>query len=498
MSTSKSALILYPNQLYALEHLPKVGTVILVEEPLYFGFDQEYPLRLHKQKLILHRASMRRYTEEVLWPAGYEVDYVELDVFMSTGDVLDRTKKFGHVYIFEPTDEILAKRLLKVRRERDDLPTLEFLPTPNFYLKDNDVRQYFNERHQHLFADFYQWQRERFNILIGDDYKPLGGKWSLKSEKAQKLPEGQDPPGFTVFGSNKHVADAVVYINEHFPDNPGSTDFIWPTNHTEAKEWLNDFIENRLPHYGTYEAAIGSKAPWLYHSALAGSLNVGLLSPQEVVEAALKRHERAPINIEDLESFICKVLGWREFTRGLYLVKEAQLRASNTTHNQRRLTNAWYEGTTGLPPFDDMVKKLWTHAYVHNTERSIIAGNLMMLCEIHPEDMYRWHSELFIDAYDWVLTPEIYALTNFAGDMPWVAQSRLSSSHTLLQVSNYERGQWADTWDGLFWRFVEKHKTLLNKQPHMRVMVQRLGRLDPDRKRIIGYRAEDFLNNFTR
>lgn len=498
MSTNKSALILYPNQLYALEHLPKVSTVILVEEPLYFGFDQEYPLKLHKQKLILHRASMRRYTEEVLWAADYEVDYVELDVFMSSGDVLERAKKFDYVYIFEPTDEILAKRLLKARRERNDLPTLEFLPTPNFYLKDNDVRQYFNDRHKHLFDDFYQWQRERFNILIGKDYKPLGGKWSFDSEKSQKLPKGQEAPGFTVFGSNKHVSDAVSYVNEHFPDNPGSTDFIWPTNHAEAKEWLNDFVENRLPHFGTYESAIDSKALWLYHSALPASLNIGLLSPQEVVDAALKRHSRKPVDIKNLERFVCKVLGWREFTRGIYLIKEPELRAANATHNQRRITNAWYEGSTGLPPFDDMLKKLWAHAYVHPAERSMIAGNLMMLCEIHPEDIYRWHGELLIDAYDWVLTPEIYALTNFASDTPGANWPRISSSNAILQVSDYERGQWSDTWDGLFWRFVEKHKTLLNKQPHMRVMVQRLERLDPDRKRIIGYRAEDFLNNFTR
>ena len=176
----KTALILYPNQLFPFEVLPKVDTVVLVEEPLYFGRDQKNLRQLHKQKIILHRASMRRYVEEVLFPNKFDVDYVELDVFMSSGDVLDRVKKFDKVYVFDPVYEELTTRLLAARRERGDGLELEFLQSPNFYLTDQEVRQYFDDKHALPFADFYQWQRERFNILIDENYKPVGGKWMFE------------------------------------------------------------------------------------------------------------------------------------------------------------------------------------------------------------------------------------------------------------------------------------------------------------------------------
>lgn len=493
----KSVLLLYPHQLYPLGDLPKVDSILFIEEPLYFGMDQEFPRRMHKQKLILHRASMRRYAEEVLWPAGFKVDYVDLDVFMKSGDVLDRVSKAEQLFIIDPTDDILTKRLLQGRRERTNLPNLTFLPSPNFYLKEHEVRQYFGERHKNTFEEFYQWQRERFNILIGGDYKPVGGKWMIEPQH-KKLPPDITLPSFSVFGDNKFVTDAVAWVNEHFPDNPGGSDFMWPTNHAEAAIWLADFVENRIDEFGTYEEALDSHSPWLFHSLLQGSLNSGLLKPQEVIDAALKRHESRPVPLHSLESFIRLVLGWREYIRGLYLNQQVSMRSQNVFKHHRQLTSAWYNGTTGLPPLDDMIKKLNNHAYAHSAERFMIAANLMTLCEIQPEQMYRWFGELFIDSYDWTVVPNIYEVSRLvATSITTMHGAYIGPSNDILDASNYARGEWSDVWDGLFWRFIEKNHTLLTKNPRMRVMVQRLNRLDADRKRIIYYRAEDFLNQHT-
>lgn len=492
----KSVLLLYPHQLYPVHDLPKVDTVVIVEDPLYFGMDLEHPLRLHKQKLILHRASMRRYVEEVLWPAEYKTEYVDLDVFMKSGDVLGRIGKADQLYVIDPTDDVLTKRLLQARRERTDLPNLTFLSSPNFYLKEQEIRQYFDERHKHAFADFYQWQRERFNVLIGEDYKPVGGKWSFETEHHRKLAADAVLPSFGVFGDNKYVVEAVAWADEHFPDNPGSSEFIWPTNHAEARAWLDDFLENRIDDFAIYQNTIDERSPWLYHSLLASSLNIGLLKPQEIVEAALKRHAKTPVPLESLETFIRQILGWREFTRGQYLRNSTDLRTQNVFNHHRKLTSAWYNGTTGLPPLDDMIKKLGQHAYAHQNELRVIAGNLMLLCEIQPDQTYRWVNELCLDAYDWTTVPNVYGMNLFAsGTLDGIPP--LSPSNEILEISNYERGVWSDIWDGLFWRFVEKHQTTLAKNPRMRVLVQRLNRLEADHKRIISYRAEDFLTQHT-
>lgn len=490
----KSALILYPHQLFPVGDLPQVDTIILVEDPLLFGVDQEHRLRLHKQKIILMRASMRRYAEEMLWPTGVKVDYVELDVFLQTTDLLDKVRKFDRTFMFDPTNEILALRLLQARREMGEgAPSVEFLPSPNFYLKEQEARQYFAERHKHPFGEFYQWQRERFNILI-EDFKPVGGAWML--EPKQQRPADQ-LPSFAVFGDNKWVQEATQYVTSHFPDNPGQADCIWPSSHGEASHWLKDFVEHRLDNYGQHAEAFDSKAPWLYHSALSSSLNLGLLSPRQVVEAALIRHKNRPVPLESLELFIRQVLGYREFTRAISLVGGSSLRDANPLKASRRLTPAWYNGTTGLPVFDDLVAKLKLHGYAHNSERLLVAGTIMTLCEITPKDIHQWFTEFFVDAQDWALVPHIYALGQFADNSTLEGGPFICTSKVLMDKSDYTRGEWANVWDGLYWRFIEKHKSLLHKNAHTRSAVQRLDRLDADQRRILSYRAEDFLNKFT-
>lgn len=490
----KSSLILYPHQLFALEHLPQVDSVLLVEEPLLFGMDPEHRQRLHKQKLILMRASMQRYAEEVLWPAGFKVDYIGLDVFMQTKDLLDKVRKFDRTFMFDPGNEIITSRLLETRREMgEDAPALEFLASPNFYLKEHEVRQYFAERHTHPFDEFYQWQRERFNILI-QDYKPVGGAWMLNAKPTR--PEGQ-LPSFAAFGDNKWVVEAAEFVEKHFGDNPGSPDCIWPTNHAEASNWLQDFVSHRLDSYSQHAEAFDSASPWLYHSALSTSLNNGLLSPQQVIAAAVSRHATNPVPLESLELFIRQVLGHREFTRGIALIGGKALRDANPLKANRRLTLDWYNGTTGLPVFDDLLKKVLARGYAHNSERLLIAGTLMTLCEITPKDIHQWFTELFVDAQDWALLPHIYALGQFADATTLQGGPFVCRSDTLIELSDYERGEWANVWDGLYWRFIEKHRVAFQKNTKMRKAVHDLDKLDEDQKRIMHYRAEDFLNKFT-
>lgn len=492
----KSALLLYPHQLYRLEDLPKVDLVIMVEDPLYFGFDQQFPLRLHKQKLILHRASMRRYVEEVLWPADIKVEYIDFNVFNTSGDVLDRLGKVSQLFVVDPTDDILTKRLLQARRERTDLPNITFLASPNFYLKEQEVRTYFAEHKTPDFNHFYQWQRERFNVLIDENYKPQGGKWSYDTHTHKRLPADIQLPSFAAFGDSKHVQEAIKWVEQHFPDNPGGTDFFWPTSHEEARSWLADFVEHRLDSFAEYQHTIDSHAPWLFHSLLAGSLNVGLLTPKEIVSAALARHAKRPVQLASLEAFIRQILGWREYTRGMYLHRSATMRTQNVFNHHRKLTSAWYAGATGIPPLDDLIRKFQHHSYAHGAEQRLIAANLMLLCEISPDQMYKWFMELSSDAHDWTLVPHIYGLSMFQAQAQ-NAQLGIAPSKALLQVSNYERDVWSDIWDGLFWRFVEKHADTLKKDKQLRVLVQQLHKLDPDHRRIIQYRAEDFLNQHT-
>lgn len=499
MKHIQSALLLYPHQLFATEHLPKVDIVYVIEDPLFFGTDAEYPIAFHKQKLILHRASMRRYVEEQLWANEIDVEYIELADVQHSGEVLSHAQKAGAqlVYMFDVCDWALEQRLQEALANNVASPfELRVLPSPSFMLKKGEVEEFFAGKANHAFAPFYQWQRERFNILIDKKYKPVGGKWSFDADNRKKLPADLQVPGFASFGDNDYVKEATKWVEKRFPNNPGdAASFIWPTNHKEAASWLNDFLQHRLEQFGPYEDAIDGQAMLLYHSGISAPLNCGLLTPVQVVDNTLSHHEKAPIDLPSLEGFIRQIIGWREYIRGLYVTQGTKMRSSNALGKERALSAAWWDGTTGLPPVDDVITKVQKHAYAHHIERLMIMGNSMLLCDIHPDDVYAWFMSMFIDAYDWVMVPNVYGMSQFSDLGSMVTKPYISGSNYILSMSNYQKDDWCDVWDGLFWGFVERHQDLLAKNPRTSMMVKNLKRLNDDRRRIIAYRAKDFLDN---
>ncbi len=493
---TKSAHLVYPHQLFLQEFLPEgVSTVFVIEDPLYFGSDQQYPVFFHKQKLMLHRASMRRYIEEVLWPANLDVQYIEFNELVDSGDIMQKLRGFESVTVFDVVDDVLQRRLQAANSTVPGTPILQFLDTPNFYLKRQEVTDYFARSKQTSFASFYQWQRERWNILIGENYKPEGGKWIFDSENRKRLPKDHVVPTFEVFGSNKYVDEARHYVSKNFPNNPGEdTDFCWATSHPEAESWLAEFIHKRLENFGTYEDAMDGKAPWAYHSGLTPALNIGLLQPKQIIDAVLLAHAKKPRPLASIEEFIRQILGWREYVRGTYQTRHVPLRTANIFEHKRKLTQDWYQGTTGIPPVDDVIKKIHARGYAHHVERLMIIGNIMFLSQIDPKEVYQWFMEMSIDGYDWVIVPNVYGMSQYADGGSMSAKPSASGSNYILQMSYYQKDDWCDIWDGLYWDFIEKNRLSLSKNPHMNIIVSMLDRIDEDRRRIIGYRAADFLN----
>jgi deoxyribodipyrimidine photolyase-related protein len=496
MQHTKTALILYPNQLFAPELLPKVDVIFVVEEPYYFGADSQQPADLHKQKLILHRASMRRYVEEMLWQKDLNVEYIEIKDIEYTADVLVRAQKVGAelVMIFDPTDHLIESRLKNALDDAVETPfELKVLPNPGFMLKRSEVRDYFGSKTKHKFSDFYQWQRERFNILIDSDYKPVGGKWMYDTSKPMSLPAGQVAPGFKGFGDNEYIKEAIKWVNDNFSGNPGNSDnFFWPTSHQEAKEWLDDFIQHRLESFSSYNQAIDGKALFLYHSGISAALNIGLLTPKQVVNAILAHHAKHPFTMANLESFIRQIVGWREYVRGIYVTQNVSQKAFSSTAT-KALHPKWWDGSTDMPPLDDTAKTVIDHAYADNTERLNIMINLMVLCEIHPQEAYKWFYTMFIDAYDWVVAPNVFnamQLSDMGGIWP---KPNIGASDYVLSMSHYKRDVWCDTWDGLYWEFIEKHNSALLKNPHTKHLPKQLDTISPEHRRIASYRAKDFI-----
>jgi len=441
---AKNALLLYPNQLFAVEFFTERCGRNCTCRRTFIVWRRRATQNVCSQTEVNIYACVYAllYGRRTMAGPVIEVDYIEFHHLTESGDIVEKLKQFDEVEVFEVNDDVLSRRLLTAIEAHPEGPEVQIIKSPNFYLSVQDCNNFFANKKKSSFLDFYQWQRERFNILIDQKtYKPLEGKWNHKTNTSKRLPKNHTLPSFQVYGSNDFVSEATDYVNKNFPDNPGLTDdFPWPTSRQEANAWLQEFLKHRLEKYGNYIDAIDGEAPWLYHSGISLLLNAGLLHPQTVVDSAISYSKKENIPTSDVEVFVRQIVGWREYSRALYQKYHVVLRTANTYQHNRRMTNDWYMGTTGLPPVDDVVRKVQDRSYTHNAERLMILGNIMFLCEFHPDDVYRWFMEMFIDSHEWVTLPNVYGFSQGAPTIPGNGPT-ISNSSSIISMSHYEKGR---------------------------------------------------------
>jgi deoxyribodipyrimidine photolyase-related protein len=460
------AALIYPHQLFA-DHpaLAGAGQAVLVEEPLFFT---QYAF--HRQKLILHRATMTRYAE-ALRRRGLEVHHVEAGRLADTASVAGVLKRRGvrSVRYVDPCDDWLSARLASALARQGI--AAEVLDDPHFLTPASVIRDFTEGKERLYFTEFYVAQRKRLGLLLDGAGKPLGGKWSFDPANRRKLPRGTPVPATHRPDEGEAVGEARRYVRGHFRGAPGSDEaFGYPTDHAAAAAWLADFVRDRLGSFGDYEDAISTRHDVLFHSVLTPMLNVGLLSPRQVLDAALARAGAVPLN--SLEGFVRQVAGWREFVRLVYLARGRAQRTRNFWGFTHPVPAAFYDGSTGIGPVDHVIAQVLRRGYCHHIERLMVLGNFMLLCEIHPDGVYRWFMELFVDAYDWVMAPNVYGMSQHADGGLMTTKPYISGSSYVLKMSDFPRGPWCATWDALYWRFVDRHADFFAANPRMAVMAK--------------------------
>lgn len=465
------AALIYPHQLYS-DHpaLAGVGCCVLIEDPLFF---RQY--RFHAQKLLLHRLSMRAY-ERRLMDANIKTFYFGSAELEHSSEIGAKLVECGvhQVQIVDPCDDWLQSRLTKSLQKSKI--GLEILNDPNFLTPLSEFEPFGSGRKTWYFTDFYVAQRKRMKILLDSDGRPMGGKWSFDSANRRKLPKGLQIPQPKRPPAPKEWNATATEISTEFPKALGSTaDFQYPVTATDARAGLDNFLKQRLENFGDFEDAIEPSQAFLFHSVLTPALNVGLISPMEVIQAALEHADKVPIN--SLEGFTRQVIGWREYMRGVYHHLGRRQRTSNYWNHQRPVPAAFYDGTTGIEPVDTVIHRVLKYAYCHHIERLMVLGNFMLLCEICPNAIYRWFMELFIDAYDWVMVPNVYGMSQFADGGLITTKPYISGSAYILKMSSFQRGPWCEIWDALYWRFIDKHRSFFKSNPRMSVMVAQCDRM---------------------
>jgi deoxyribodipyrimidine photolyase-related protein len=473
----KTIHLIFPHQLFEKTTLLESSyPFYLIEEFLFF---RQY--KFHKQKLAYQRSSMRFYFE-FLKKKGKQVVYVES--FEENADIRKLVPYLAEqgtqkIIYHDLADDWLLKHLEKASNKSGI--TLVEEKSPTFLNTKEELGNFFNPGKSRFFhTEFYIAERKKHGILIEGDNKPVGGKWSFDADNRKKYPKGKKAPEIPALQGNKYYNEAWEYVIKNYSDNPGELAHnpVYPNTFTDSKIWLNKFLEERLDEFGSYEDAIVADEHFLNHSVLTPMLNNGLLTPQFLVDQILEKFKGSNIPINSVEGFIRQMIGWREFIRGIYMAVGAKERTMNYWGFSRKIPESFYTGNTGISPVDLTIKKVLKTGYCHHIERLMVLGNFMLLCELDPDEVYRWFMELFIDAYDWVMVPNVYGMSQFSDGGLMATKPYISGSNYLMKMSNYEKGPWQQVWDGLFWRFMHKHREFFLSNPRLGMLVRTFDKME--------------------
>ena len=264
---------------------------------------------------------------------------------------------------------------------------------------------------------------------------------------------------------------------------------------------LDQFLEKGLSNFGDYQDAISDRSAFLFHSSLSPGMNLGLITPDEVLKKCISYYHQhlGPESLNSLEGFVRQILGWREFVRGIYQSFSEIQEEENFFDHRRRLSAHWYKGTTGVLPLDDAIKKAVKYGYNHHIERLMVISNMMLLCEIDPREVHRWFMEMYVDSSDWVMGPNVYGMGQFSDGGIFATKPYFCGSNYILKMSSYKKGEpWCEIMDGLYWRFIERNKSFMSKNPRLNMMVKTLEKMDGARKSRIFKPAEEFIEKVTK
>ena len=488
--------IIFPNQLFEFSPLIKYSCdILMIEDSLFWGNDKYFQFKNHINKLIFLKASMYSY-KEYLEKSGHKVIYAANQKNFSTQDYLVKYLKQNHqiINVIEPHDYLIKRRLNRFVREKR--LEINYLESPMFLTDNEIINKFKNNSKKPLMGRFYEDQRRSQNILINDDGSPNGGKWSFDELNRKKIPKNIDIPNINKLSKNKIVLESEKIILKSDIKFLGSNQyFFYPTNFKEARDWLNDFLEERFFLFGDYEDAISKNDSFLWHSLLSMLLNVGLLTPREVIDKAISFGKENNIPLNSLEGFIRQIIGWREFINLTYEKYGVQMRTRNFWNfENKKIPYSFYDGTTGIEPVDNVIKNILQFGYCHHIERLMVLGNFMLLCRIHPDEVYKWFMEMFIDSYDWVMVPNVYGMSQFSDGGIFSTKPYISGSNYVKKMSNYKNDSWCIIWDGLFWKFISDNKAYFSKQYRLSMLTRNLDKMKPEKLNNHFEVANKFLN----
>ena len=487
------------NQLFSEKYLEKY------KKDHFFFMAEDYELctyeKHHKQKILLFLSSMRSYAD-VLKKNKYQIEYSSIQDSLFKQDYtlkikkIIKSKKITEIKSFEIEDKFFESKINQFCKKNKI--KWNIIQTPMFLKSRDSFKNYLSKSKKPFMAAFYKEIRKELNILIKRDGNPEGGKWSFDDENRNKLPKNILIPKFPKIKETSHTKKLKPIIEKFFKDHPGSTKNFWfATEYEDVIKLLNFFIKEKSNFFGDYEDAVDQNDNILFHSALSPYINLGLITPEFIIQKILEFHKINKIRLNSLEGYIRQIIGWREFMRGIYQNYSEEMELRNFFKHTKKMKKSWYEGTTGLPPLDYAIKNSVNFGWSHHIERLMILSNIMNLCEIKPTVVYKWFMEMFVDSSDWVMVPNVYGMGLFSDGGIFATKPYICGSSYFMKMMDFKKGDWCNIMDGLYWRFINRNRNFFLKNPRLSMMVRIFDKIKSDRKKLILSEAEKFINKNT-
>ncbi|MEM7755603.1 MAG: cryptochrome/photolyase family protein [Planctomycetota bacterium] len=464
----------------------------------------------HVQRTVLFLAAMRHHAE-ALRGDGWRVEYQTLADTGADGsferafaDAFKRLRPES-IACIEPGDH--AVRTALEGACSDAKLELNVSSDPHFLCDLDAFSEWASGRKELILEYFYRWQRKEHGVLMTPDGKPEGGGWNFDKENRKSFRKAPEPPPSPKFPPDAITEQVMHDVAKALPDLPGSIDgFDWPVTRAQALEALDAFVADRLPRFGDFQDAMWTGEHTLYHSLLGAALNLKLLRPMEVIEAAVGAYEDGSAPINAVEGFVRQILGWREFIRGVYFHEGPRYRERNELEHHGALPEFYWTGETDMACMRNALASVLGLAYGHHIARLMVTGNFALIAGVHPGAVNDWYLGMYADAVDWVTTPNtvgmaLHADGGVVGTKPYAASGKY-----IQRMSNYckscrydvrkRSGEDACPFNVFYWDFLIRHAERFGGNRRMTMVLKNLERLDEDERVQITVSATSYRERF--
>jgi deoxyribodipyrimidine photolyase-related protein len=459
----------------------------------------------HKCRIAMFFSAMRHF-RALLEHEGITVHYRNLDDQANQGSfsaelttALRDLRPTG-IIVTEPGEWRVREDLQRAAGEAGK--PLEIRVDGHFLATTQEFAEYAKEKKQLRMEFFYRVMRERYASLM-EKGKPAGGKWNYDPENRKSFGKSGPvvPAWMKTFPPDKITREVLDLVQREFTNHPGELgSFDFPVTRTEAQEALGVFIAEALPHFGDYQDAMWTEQPYLYHSRLSAALNLKLLDPREVIRAAEQAYHDGHVPLASAEGFIRQILGWREYTRGVYWLLMPQYLERNHLGAKENLPGFYWTGETDMACLHDALGQTLRYGYAHHIQRLMVTGLFCLLFGVEPRQVHKWYLAIYIDAVEWVELPNVLGMSQYGDGGVMGSKPYIASGKYIQRMSNYcanckydpaeSTGADACPFTTLYWDFLMRHETMLAGNPRMIMQVKNLQRIPEAKKKLIQIGAE--------